>query len=92
VRPKPGGYFTPVFDPVSQTWAMAALTHVFGVGLWAVLTMQGLAVVMTAYPELFNAIAIAGGPVLIWFRQHIKWVDRPMGALLIGLDLPVVTG
>ncbi|MFT4789067.1 MAG: threonine/homoserine/homoserine lactone efflux protein, partial [Paraglaciecola sp.] len=164
--------------------AVAALTHGFGVGLWALLTMQGLAVVMTAYPELFNAISIAGGlylawigikairyagknalpesklanmslgqaawdglmismlnpklalfflalfsqfihtdmdlstqtllwatvllidsgwyllvafllaggPLLRWLRQHIKWVDRGMGSLLIGLGLRVVVG
>ncbi|MFQ3220711.1 MAG: threonine/homoserine/homoserine lactone efflux protein, partial [Paraglaciecola sp.] len=31
-------------------------------------------------------------PLLRWLRQHIKWVDRGMGSLLIGLGLRVVVG
>lgn len=46
--------------------AVAAVTHGFGVGLWALLTMWGLVSLMNSFPELFHGIAVAGGLYLIW--------------------------
>ena len=45
---------------------LAALTHGFGVGLWALVTMQGLAFVIEQYPRGFQWVSIAGGLYLAW--------------------------
>lgn len=46
--------------------AVAAIAHGLGVGFWALLTMQGLAVVMSRYPDIFHWISVAGGLYLAW--------------------------
>lgn len=46
--------------------AVAAIAHGLGVGFWALLTMQGLALVMTQLPTVFQAISVAGGLYLAW--------------------------
>jgi threonine/homoserine/homoserine lactone efflux protein len=38
------------------------------------------------------ALLLAGGPVLLWLRRNIVWVDRVMGCLLILIGLKVVIG
>ncbi|SBS32276.1 Threonine efflux protein [Marinomonas spartinae] len=46
--------------------AVAALAHGFGIGLWALFTMQGLAILMLHYPSAFHVIAMLGGLYLAW--------------------------
>lgn len=44
----------------------AALAHALGVGLYALTTTLGLAVVLTRQPRLFTAVALAGALYLLW--------------------------
>jgi threonine/homoserine/homoserine lactone efflux protein len=44
----------------------AALAHALGVGLYALLTTLGLALVLTRMPRLFTALAVAGAAYLFW--------------------------
>ncbi|WP_133011642.1 LysE family translocator [Marinomonas flavescens] len=46
--------------------AVAALTHGFGIGLWALFTMQGLALLVTEHPQAFYILSVAGGLYLAW--------------------------
>ena len=46
--------------------AVAALAHGFGIGLWALFTMQGLAILMIHYPYAFHVMAMLGGLYLAW--------------------------
>lgn len=43
-----------------------ALAHAAGVGLYALLTVAGLAAVLLARPALYRAVAIAGALYLLW--------------------------
>lgn len=44
----------------------AAITHGLGVAIWAVLTIWGLAVLVTETPELYQGITYAGAGYLAW--------------------------
>lgn len=45
---------------------VCALAHAAGVGLYALLTVLGLAALMARYPQLYRAVATAGALYLVW--------------------------
>lgn len=45
---------------------VASITHGLGVGLWAILTMQGLTYFIVTYPTVFHWISVLGGIYLAW--------------------------
>lgn len=45
---------------------ITAISHAFGVGLWALLTIWGLALLVTESPALYQAITWAGAAYLAW--------------------------
>lgn len=49
-----------------QKGIAAALSHGFGIGLYALLCISGLAVVITASPVLFSILEWGGAAYLIW--------------------------
>lgn len=49
-----------------KTGLIAALTHGLGIGLYALLSISGIAVMITASPLLFTALQWAGAAYLIW--------------------------
>ncbi len=48
----------------------AALGHGLGVGLYGLLTVSGLAVLMTRSPALFLALQLAGAGYLLWLGRN----------------------
>lgn len=56
-----------------QQGVVTALSHAVGVGLYAVLTIVGLAVVIKTTPLLFNTIQLAGALFLIYFGVKSFW-------------------
>ncbi|BFM48938.1 LysE family translocator [Marinomonas sp. THO17] len=46
--------------------ALAAITHGLGIGFWAFLTLQGLAVLMQQYQQAFSVLTLLGGLYLAW--------------------------
>lgn len=49
-----------------KTGVVAAFTHGLGIGLYALLCISGIAVVITAYPILFNVLQWSGAAYLVW--------------------------
>lgn len=47
----------------------AAWSHAVGIGVYALMTVMGLAVLMHQFPMIFNAVAAAGGCYLIWIGK-----------------------
>jgi threonine/homoserine/homoserine lactone efflux protein len=45
---------------------LAAITHGLGIGFWAFLTLQGLAILMAKYQDLFSVLTVLGGVYLAW--------------------------
>ncbi|MBJ7539935.1 LysE family translocator [Marinomonas transparens] len=45
---------------------LAAISHALGLGFWALLSMQGLAVVMAKHQQAFFVLSILGGVYLAW--------------------------
>lgn len=59
----------------------AALTHGCGVGLYALATVQGLALVLTAEPWLFRAVTWCGAAYLFWLG--IQSLRAPAGSVVL---------
>ncbi len=58
--------------------AACALSHATGVGLYALLTVLGLAVVVANHPRLYLALATGGGLYLAWLGvQALRTSTRP---------------
>jgi threonine/homoserine/homoserine lactone efflux protein len=56
---------------------VAAITHGLGVGFWALLTMQGLAVLVTAHPTVFHILSVIGGLYLAWLGiKSIRYAGK----------------
>ncbi|REG84262.1 LysE family translocator [Marinomonas pollencensis] len=56
---------------------VAAITHGLGVGFWALLTMQGLAVLVTEHPTIFYFLSVAGGLYLAWLGvKSIRYAGK----------------
>lgn len=67
-----------------------ALAHAAGVGLYALLTVAGLAAVMLARPALYRALAIAGALYLLWLgmdalRARGAWAHEAAAGTPMGL-------
>lgn len=45
---------------------LAAITHGLGIGFWAFLTLQGLAILMAKHQDLFSVLTVLGGVYLAW--------------------------
>ena len=45
---------------------LAAITHGLGIGFWAFLTLQGLAILMSKHQDLFSVLTVLGGLYLAW--------------------------
>jgi threonine/homoserine/homoserine lactone efflux protein len=45
---------------------LAAITHGLGIGFWAFLTLQGLAILMAKHQGLFSVLTVLGGVYLAW--------------------------
>jgi len=45
---------------------LAAITHGLGIGFWAFLTLQGLALLMAKHQDLFSVLTVLGGVYLAW--------------------------
>lgn len=45
---------------------LAAVTHGLGIGFWAFLTLQGLAILMAKHQDLFSVLTVLGGVYLAW--------------------------
>lgn len=71
------------------TGLVAAVTHGFAIGLYALLCISGIAVVITTSPVLFKAMQWAGAAYLVWMGVNglraRAGEDRP-------LDDPPTTG
>ena len=46
--------------------AASAISHAIGVGLWALLTIWGLAILVVEQPQLYRLITYAGAAYLVW--------------------------
>ena len=56
---------------------VAAITHGLGIGFWALLTMQGLAVLVTEHPSAFHLLSVAGGLYLAWLGvKSIRYAGK----------------
>ncbi|MBU1295996.1 MAG: LysE family translocator [Gammaproteobacteria bacterium] len=45
---------------------LAAITHGLGIGFWAFLTLQGLAILMAKHQNIFSVLTVLGGLYLAW--------------------------
>ncbi|BDX03343.1 MAG: LysE family translocator [Marinomonas sp.] len=45
---------------------LAAITHGLGIGFWAFLTLQGLAILMAQHQDIFAVLTVLGGLYLAW--------------------------
>jgi threonine/homoserine/homoserine lactone efflux protein len=45
---------------------LAAITHGLGIGFWAFLTLQGLAILMAKHQDIFSVLTVLGGLYLAW--------------------------
>ncbi|NLQ16034.1 LysE family translocator [Marinomonas sp. M1K-6] len=45
---------------------LSAITHGLGIGFWAFLTLQGLAILMNKYQDVFALLTVLGGCYLAW--------------------------
>ena len=61
-----------------------ALAHALGVGLYATLTVLGLAAVISRHPALYRAIAIAGAVFLVWLGIRMLRAPPADGRAAIG--------
>ena len=65
--------------------AVAAVAHGFGISLWALFTMQGLALLVTQYPNVFYVMSLTGGVYLAWLGiQSIRFAGRHSDAEVQG--------
>lgn len=56
---------------------VAAIAHALGISLWALLTMQGLAVLVTEHPKVFYVMSVAGGLYLAWLGiKSIRYAGK----------------
>ncbi|NIM69923.1 MAG: LysE family transporter [Xanthomonadales bacterium] len=66
--------------------SIAAVTHAAGIGVYALLSISGLAVLITASPELYGAFQWAGAAYLAWLG--VRGLAARGGTLAEGSDRP----
>ncbi|TDO98753.1 LysE family translocator [Marinomonas balearica] len=78
----------------SKHGVVTALAHGFGVGLWAIVSMVGLAVLIQEYPKIFYWVSVSGGGYLIWMglkalryagKGQMSETDTHVGSYLIAM-------
>ncbi|ADZ92288.1 LysE family transporter [Marinomonas mediterranea] len=61
----------------SKHGVATAIAHGFGVGLWAIVSMVGLAVLIQEYPQVFYWVSVSGGGYLIWMGiKALKYAGK----------------
>ena len=76
-----------------------AVAHGLGVGLYALLTVTGLAVLITRWPGAFLSVQLLGAAFLVYLgvqalreglEKHAGLIDRIFGVLLLVLAISVI--
>ncbi|MCV6590582.1 MAG: LysE family translocator [Marinobacterium sp.] len=67
----------------------AAVCHALGVGFWALLTIQGLAILLARSPQLFQWLTWAGAAWLAWMGMQALRASASSGKLQVEKIKPV---
>ncbi|MGJ8646450.1 MAG: LysE family translocator [Marinomonas colpomeniae] len=88
------GLMVALMNPKIALFFLALFSQLVDSEMTAIMKIQFWTTVVTIDSGWYILVALllAGGPVLLWLRRNIVWVDRVMGCLLILIGLKVVIG
>ena len=82
MNPKIALFFLALFSQLIDS----EMTSIMKIQFWTTI------VIIDSSWYILVALLLAGGPLLLWLRRNLVWVDRVMGCLLVLIGLNVVIG